>query len=210
MYLSEGREGGSDWGSNIINFSVVARKSSSHSCTRLTCVIVLYLRLWRVFMQISSSSIQSPERPSYLSILLFSRMLGHRCKWSRHIHRRVCVGLCRFVYVCRCVFVCVPRACLCVVNNHQLFYHYGSISKPCNNSNLSVSEFSKRQCNIIIHYGELCSASSRLLLRSAPDPCTAIKESFEAREECVRLTELYCIALYSSIYITPFNSHGQT
>ena len=113
------------------------------------------------------------------------------------------------MYVGVCLCVCLAR--VCVVNNHQLFYHYGSISKPCNNSNLSVSEFSKRQCNnIIIHYGGLCSASSRLLLRSAPDPCTAIKESFEARVECVSLTELYCIALYSSIYITPFNSHGQT
>ena len=37
-----------------------------------------------------------------------------------------------------------------------------------------------------IHYGDLYSASSRLLLRSAPDPCTAKKKSFEARVECVR------------------------
>src|SRR6218665_1356865 len=36
-----------------------------------------------------------------------------------------------------------------------------------------------------IHYGDLYSAPSRLLLRSAPDPCTA-KKSFEARAECVR------------------------
>src|SRR6218665_2687002 len=37
-----------------------------------------------------------------------------------------------------------------------------------------------------IHYGDLYSASSRLLLRSAPDPCTAKKTSFEAGVECVR------------------------
>jgi len=37
-----------------------------------------------------------------------------------------------------------------------------------------------------IHYGDLYSASSRLLLRSAPDPFTAKKKSFEARVECVR------------------------
>src|SRR6218665_1086504 len=37
-----------------------------------------------------------------------------------------------------------------------------------------------------IHYGDLYSASSRLLLRSAPDPCTAKKKSFEAGVECVR------------------------
>jgi len=29
-----------------------------------------------------------------------------------------------------------------------------------------------------IHYGDLYSASTRLLLRSAPDPCTAKKNSF--------------------------------
>ena len=37
-----------------------------------------------------------------------------------------------------------------------------------------------------IHYGDLYSISSRLLLRSAHDPCTAKKKSFEARIECVR------------------------
>ena len=37
-----------------------------------------------------------------------------------------------------------------------------------------------------IHYKDLYSAPSRLLLRSAPDPCTAKKKSFEARLECVR------------------------
>src|SRR6218665_3055517 len=37
-----------------------------------------------------------------------------------------------------------------------------------------------------IHYEDLYSAPSRLLLRSAPDPCTAKEKSFEARVECVR------------------------
>src|SRR6218665_2510674 len=37
-----------------------------------------------------------------------------------------------------------------------------------------------------IHYGDLYGAPSRLLLRSALDPCTAKKKSFEARVECVR------------------------
>src|SRR6218665_1776533 len=37
-----------------------------------------------------------------------------------------------------------------------------------------------------IYYGDLYSASLRLLLRSAPDPCMAKKKSFEARVECVR------------------------
>src|SRR6218665_2980756 len=37
-----------------------------------------------------------------------------------------------------------------------------------------------------IHYGDLYSTPSRLLLRSAPDPCTAKEKSFEARVECVR------------------------
>jgi len=31
---------------------------------------------------------------------------------------------------------------------------------------------------------------SRLLLRSAPDPCTAKKKSFEARVECVKKNDL--------------------
>jgi len=38
-----------------------------------------------------------------------------------------------------------------------------------------------------IHYGDLYSAPSRLLLRSATDPCTAKKKSFEARVECVNM-----------------------
>src|SRR6218665_610585 len=37
-----------------------------------------------------------------------------------------------------------------------------------------------------IHYGDLYSAPSRLLLRSAPDPCTAKEKSFEARVKFVR------------------------
>src|SRR6218665_1455261 len=37
-----------------------------------------------------------------------------------------------------------------------------------------------------IHYGDLYSTPSRFLLRSAPDPCTAKKKSFESRVECVR------------------------
>src|SRR6218665_3620997 len=41
---------------------------------------------------------------------------------------------------------------------------------------------------VSIHYGDLYSAPSRLLLRSAPDPCTAKKKSFETRVECVRKT----------------------
>src|SRR6218665_1731331 len=40
--------------------------------------------------------------------------------------------------------------------------------------------------SFIIHYGDLYSAPSRLLLRSAPDPCTAKKKSFKTRVECVR------------------------
>src|SRR6218665_2924108 len=44
----------------------------------------------------------------------------------------------------------------------------------------------KRYLHSFIHYGDLYSAPSRLLLRSAPDPCTAKKKSFETRVECVR------------------------
>src|SRR6218665_104288 len=39
---------------------------------------------------------------------------------------------------------------------------------------------------LFIHYGDLYSASSRLLLKNAPDPCTTIKDSFQARVECAR------------------------
>src|SRR6218665_651029 len=38
-----------------------------------------------------------------------------------------------------------------------------------------------------IHYGDLYSASSRLLFRSAPDPCMAKENSFKARVECIRM-----------------------
>ena len=40
---------------------------------------------------------------------------------------------------------------------------------------------------LFIHYRDLYSAYSRLLLRSAPDPCMAKKNSFQARVECVRM-----------------------
>ena len=43
-----------------------------------------------------------------------------------------------------------------------------------------------KQIHSFIHYEDLYSASSRLLLRSAPDPCTAKKKSVEARVEYVR------------------------
>src|SRR6218665_3641665 len=36
-----------------------------------------------------------------------------------------------------------------------------------------------------IHYGDLYSACSGLLLRRTPDPCAAKKNSFQARVECV-------------------------
>src|SRR6218665_4224855 len=39
--------------------------------------------------------------------------------------------------------------------------------------------------SFIIHYGDFYSASSRLLFRSAPEPCTAKNKSFQARVECV-------------------------
>src|SRR6218665_1014419 len=53
--------------------------------------------------------------------------------------------------------------------------------------NNHLAQYSKQslQCSFI-HYGDLYSAPSRLLLRSAPDPCTAKKKSFETRVECVR------------------------
>src|SRR6218665_2486645 len=42
---------------------------------------------------------------------------------------------------------------------------------------LPSSSFS--EYHSFIHYGDLYSAPSRLLLRSAPDPCTTKKKSFE-------------------------------
>ena len=56
-----------------------------------------------------------------------------------------------------------------------------------------------------IYYGDLYSASSRLLLRSPPDPCTAKKKSFEARVECVRknLGSNHCAKG------SPFHTEGQ-
>ena len=43
--------------------------------------------------------------------------------------------------------------------------------------------------NSFIHYGDLYSTSSTLPLRSAPDPCTAKKKSFETRVECARMCQ---------------------
>src|SRR6218665_1241434 len=50
-----------------------------------------------------------------------------------------------------------------------------------------------------IHYGDLYSAPSRLLLRSAPDPCTAKKKSFETRVECVRKNRKAYVLLSSCL-----------
>src|SRR6218665_1309382 len=44
----------------------------------------------------------------------------------------------------------------------------------------------KESIHSFSHYGDLYSAPSRLLLRSAPDPCTAKKKGFETRVECIR------------------------
>src|SRR6218665_208681 len=57
-----------------------------------------------------------------------------------------------------------------------------------------------------IHYGDLYSASSRLLLRSAPDPCTAKMNSFEATVECVRMNP----ESNRSANESPFHTEGQT
>src|SRR6218665_991007 len=51
---------------------------------------------------------------------------------------------------------------------------------------LTLTPISHITLHSFIHYGDLYSAPSRLLLRSAPDPCTAKKKSFEARVESVR------------------------
>src|SRR6218665_3044013 len=48
------------------------------------------------------------------------------------------------------------------------------------------SEAMTKLCSFF-HYGDLYSAFSRLLLRSASDPCTAKKNGFQARVECVRM-----------------------
>src|SRR6218665_1698481 len=53
-------------------------------------------------------------------------------------------------------------------------------------SGLLVSLLENVYFHSFIHYGDLYSAPSRLLLRSDPDPCTAKKKSFETRVECVR------------------------
>src|SRR6218665_3364602 len=52
-------------------------------------------------------------------------------------------------------------------------------------SGLLVSLLENVYFHSFIHYGDLYSAPSRLLLRSDPDPCTAKKKSFETRVECV-------------------------
>src|SRR6218665_301274 len=55
-----------------------------------------------------------------------------------------------------------------------------------------------------IHYGDLYSASSRLLLRSATDPCTVKKMSFEAGVECVR-KNTFCPYHFVCIPFCPYH-----
>src|SRR6218665_3552994 len=62
-----------------------------------------------------------------------------------------------------------------------------SIPTWCSTARAVCIRYAKNRSSFIhVHYGDLYSASSRLLLRSAPDPCTAKKKSFETRVECVR------------------------
>src|SRR6218665_1207264 len=66
---------------------------------------------------------------------------------------------------------------ICSILHNQSDFSSASNTKSYNLLHLTHS---------FIHYGDLYSAPSRLLLRSAPDPCTAKKKSFESRVECVR------------------------
>src|SRR6218665_2163986 len=64
----------------------------------------------------------------------------------------------------------------------------------------SAHKYPFQKCFSFIHYGDLYSASSRLLLRSAPNPCTAKKKNFEAGVECVRKQFLHIFHTRRSKY----------
>src|SRR6218665_1746742 len=65
----------------------------------------------------------------------------------------------------------------------------------------------KTHISSFIHYGDLYSAPSRLLLRSAPDPYTAKEKSFEARVKCVRKNPIGSNLCDKG---SPFNTEGPT
>jgi len=55
--------------------------------------------------------------------------------------------------------------------------------------------------SLFIHYGDLYSAPSRLLLRSTPDPCTTKKKSFETRVDwCFELRSDFLIGSYQMFH----------
>ena len=98
-------------------------------------------------------------------------MLMDLCVWT---------SLHAFAIVCVCVFMRV-RACMCVCVCVCVGVHV-CLNKCIDGNALYV------ECELVylisfylpfIHYRDLYSAPSRLLLRSAPDPCTAKKKSFE-------------------------------
>src|SRR6218665_1924710 len=60
--------------------------------------------------------------------------------------------------------------------------------------------------NTFIHYVDLYSASSRLLIRSAPDSSMAKKSSFKARAECIRVNP----GNNHSANGSPFQTEGPT
>src|SRR6218665_1910914 len=68
---------------------------------------------------------------------------------------------------------------------------------------------SKLTIHSFIHYGDLYSAPSRLLFRSAPDPCTTKKKSFETRVECVRKNPGEQPIPTLSSYTTHSNARGK-
>src|SRR6218665_856200 len=92
-------------------------------------------------------------------------------------------------------------------------YHSSGSSTKCVSdctSRLAAHETTelRKVCSFLsfIHYGDLYSASSRLLCRSAPDPCMAKKKSFEARVKCVRKNP----GSNRCAKVTPFHTERQT
>src|SRR6218665_296087 len=79
-----------------------------------------------------------------------------------------------FTYIHNKGFKWFRRPVVCV----KTTTHYNQM---LNNPFLAEIEAGVMKRILFIHYGDLYSAPSRLLLRSAPDPCTAKKKSFETR-----------------------------
>src|SRR6218665_111690 len=162
------------------NVSVVSNAHALEICSSL----------WTQYPQWTQNMVSYWEvRQLWCMVWWDSTMLGHNtnnyCESTIRLHKDIVLGRCRAYSIVTFVdFTCtIMEDYYC---SRLRLFSQACIHKP----RLVLESLVQKAADVVIHsfihYGDLYSAPSRLLLRSAPDPCTAKKKSFETRVECVR------------------------